>query len=77
MISNDPTPVTADTDELENHALDNNDADFNMVVILDKRLELDTLLCALDHYQRITPDGDHVECARRMRSAIAGDAGYV
>ena len=53
------------------------DTVFSQVIILDERIELDAMLCALDEFAQSSSNIELVEVASRMRSQIAKDAGYV
>lgn len=63
------------SDEMQNDV--ESDGPFSQVIILDDRLELDAILCALDEFVHSSNNIELVEVANRMRSQIAKDAGYV
>lgn len=63
------------SDDMQNDV--ESDGPFSQVIILDERIELDAMLCALDEFVQTSNNHELVETASRMRSQIAKDAGYV
>ena len=73
MISG--VPSGPDPDNLQNDVYDES-VSFNQVIVLESRIELDVILCALDDFIQTCASIEMQEVARDMRRSIANDAGF-